>query len=373
MPTESARNPILIRRCALLTTPSHFKPDGALLVGGIFRLSGSLADQRLVRLRPDGQLDSGFRAPPLDNSNPLFALQPDGKILVGGSMATVDGVPHGPVFRLNADGSLEEDFPAAAIRGAVFALAMQVDGRILVAGDIGVQTNWPRALVRLEANGAFDAGFVSPEVRHPEYQGVIHCLAVQGDGCILIGLDASGGPGTPPGDIIARLLPDGSVDSSYQPNSVESTSGCHVGTLALQANGQILIGGYLPRKGDFPQDGIAKLNGDGAPTISNGPASQGFLPGDRTSFSVTATGTEQRKEAWFFPSGPGDGRYPLTPGLPRTFHPPSTGGHTTDPATHIAPAALPDCRHGGTRRSRDAARSRISAIRANRGRLGCRS
>ena len=283
------------------------QPDGAILIGGRFNLNHSTANQYLARLRPDGSLDNGFRVTSVsnlpDNDPPLiFALQPDGGILIGGIFSGVNGVPHTPLARLNADGSVEEGFQAPAIAGTVSALALQLDGKIVVVGALRTGTNPSLSMVRLEADGTLDPGF-NPAPTSPSGQPVNpyarRCIAIQNDGRILIGAEVNGGETfITPLDIISRLLPDGRVDSSFQPDWLPDIGPSRVAALALQTNGQILIGGSFPRDRELSPGSIARLNGDAGPAIVSGPASQLIVPGSPARLSVAATGPGPLAYQW---------------------------------------------------------------------------
>lgn len=272
------------------------QPDGAILIAGVFRFNGAAESQHLARLRPDGSLDSDFRITSLQNpfqEAPYLNLvpQPNGKILLGGGFSAVNGVLHSPLARLNPDGSLDETFQAPAITSAIVGLALQSDGRILVAGSFSNGTNSPLALLRLAADGTVDSSFNPTLAWQASVAGRLRCLKVQSDGRILVALNDPGkGPEYTPHDLIKRLLPDGSIDSSFEPNRFEAIGGSSVNTLALQANGQILVGGEFGQIPPISGTRIARLNGDAAPTISSAPVSQDGVPGGRARFSVTATG-----------------------------------------------------------------------------------
>ena len=190
-------------RVDVITTGYYFKalclqPDGKIIVGGSF-VTGDETHRSLVRLNPDGSVDSGYN--PLiedfDESSPprinRGILQPDGKLLISGSFVTVDGVSRPGLARLNADGTLDTGFVPAAGGTA----ALQQDGKILVGS--------PRApLVRLNGDGSYDSTFQS-ELTNPVYP------LIQSDGKIIASEDLFFG------EIfrVVRLNSDGSLDSSY--------------------------------------------------------------------------------------------------------------------------------------------------------------
>src|SRR2546425_416869 len=122
------------------------------------------------------------------------------------------------IGRLNADGTLDTSFngEAGVFLDDVYSLAVQADGKILVGGDfttLGGQTRY--GLGRLNANGTLDASFIPALGETPCFDGCsvsIYSLAVQADGKILVG----GGVTTLGGQShigIGRLNADGRPDT----------------------------------------------------------------------------------------------------------------------------------------------------------------
>ena len=99
----------------------------------------------------------------------------------------------------------------------------------------------------------------------PNANAAIRVVVVQPDGKILIGGDfttlaPNGGP-TVTRNYIARLNPDGTLDNAFNPNANGS-----VNTIALQADGKILVGGFFtgtistPSIGGQTRNRIARLD-----------------------------------------------------------------------------------------------------------------
>src|SRR5450432_3347497 len=94
----------------------------------------------------------------------------------------------------------------------------------------------------------------------PNANGAIRVIVVQPDGKILIGGDFTtlspngGGPVTR--NNIARLNPDGTLDTAFDPNA----TGCAVYSIAVQADGKILAGGCFTSIGGQTRNGIARLD-----------------------------------------------------------------------------------------------------------------
>jgi len=128
--------------------------------------------------------------PGADNNVRSLAVQADGKILVGGGFTTLAGqsATNIDIGRLSADGTLDPSFNlgySAHYGGAVYSLAVQADGKILVGGNFTTLGGQSRTHIgRLNADGSLDTSF-DPGAGEPFYQ--VHSLALQADGKILVG------------------------------------------------------------------------------------------------------------------------------------------------------------------------------------------
>ncbi len=110
--------------------------DGKILVGGDFFLAEGLVKPWLMRLNPDGTLDTTFNAVP-NNQVYSLTLQSDGKIFVGGAFTLMNGIAQNYFARLNADGTLDSTFVGSA-SSTVYSTAIQPDGKFVVGGNFGM-------------------------------------------------------------------------------------------------------------------------------------------------------------------------------------------------------------------------------------------
>jgi uncharacterized delta-60 repeat protein len=256
--------------------------DGKILVGGYFNTLGGQTRNYLGRLNVDGTLDSGFN-PGAGGTYPYvcsLAVQTDGKILVGGFFTTLGGQTRNHIGRLNADGTLDSGFNpgAGGTYPYVCSLAVQTDGKILVGGfftTLGGQTR--NHIGRLNADGTLDSAF------NPGADSEVYSLAVQADGKIVVGgfFTTLGGQTR---NHIGRLNADGTLDSGFNPGAGGTYP--YVYSLAVQADGKIVLGGVFWTLGGQTRKYIGRLNVDG--TLDSG-----FNPGasdEVTSLAVQADG-----------------------------------------------------------------------------------
>ena len=256
------------------------QPDGKLLIGGAF----SVPNKGIARMNPNGTVDTAFGVGVGVDTLPVWAvaLQPDGKIIIGGDFTMVNGVAALRVARLNADGTPDPTFKVglgadgAGDSKAVRVIAVQPDGKIVVGGSFTTFNALPRKyLVRLQPDGSVDPTFVGPDFTQPN-SWKVSSLALQPDGRILVGgrfffgteqLTQKSG--------IIRVLATGGLDPSFVTDRGASAFGNpgwiqEVRTIALQSNGQIVIGGDFNGFGgttllvNFKRNRLARLNANGS-------------------------------------------------------------------------------------------------------------
>jgi len=230
------------------------QPDGKILLGGglsIISTNGGAAVTRnhIARLNPDGTLDASFN-PNADGILSAIVVQADGKILVGGHFFSIGGQARRNIARLDATTGLADSFDPDA-SGKVQAIAVQADGGILVGGDflsIGGQSRY--SMARLDPTTGLADSFA------PNPQGQVHAIALQADRKILMGgnffgLNNSG----PQRDYIARLDPETGLADSFNPMANDI-----VVSIAVQADGKILAGGFFTGIGGEARSRLARLD-----------------------------------------------------------------------------------------------------------------
>jgi|GEM_PF-2020554 len=193
-------------------------PDGQIAFVGSASYLGSTSIEGLGRLTGAGVLDATFNRPAGASPLPVRAIarQPDGKFVIGGEFTSLRGVARSRIGRVENDGGIDLSFdPGAGANGSVFALAIQADGRVLVGGSFTNFGGSPR-----------------------------------------LGL--------------ARLMPDGSLDTSFLATALPSITVMEVEAIVLQPDGKVLVGGLIQTaamndlfQGGF-SSGLLRLNSDGS-------------------------------------------------------------------------------------------------------------
>lgn len=228
------------------------QPDGKVVVGGRFNRIGGIARTNLARLNANGTVDASFNPAPSEMVETL-AIQDDGKILVGGGFGTIGGATRASIARLNADGSVDSSFNPGA-DSAVYSLAVQPDGKILVGGyfdRLGGAAKY--RLGRLNADGTLDTGFNAPPGGDfPR----IYSIALQANGMFIVSGTFTSINGTIRNQI-ARLFPNGTLDTTWNPNA---GSFGYVPSVGLMDDGKCIAGGNYSNIGGQSRRNIARLS-----------------------------------------------------------------------------------------------------------------
>jgi uncharacterized delta-60 repeat protein len=210
--------------------------DNRVIIGGdLNTANGGVWYFGICRAATNGLLDTSFT--PYEATVYACYEQMDGKLVIGGTFTDAAGPPY--FRRLNPDGSLDSSF-SAAVNGHVYAMMAQPDGKLLVAGNFTTLDNQPDDYIgRINANGSVDTNF------HASASNIVYCVALQTNGQIVIGGNFTNIEGSVH-NYIARLNSDGSLDTNFNASiSYYYAAGNPVYCLAIQPNGQILVGGYF--------------------------------------------------------------------------------------------------------------------------------
>lgn len=239
--------------------------NGHAIIGGAFGSFEGAAARNVVRLLPDGTVDPSFAFAPVTASVNVLLIQPnDGKILVGGMFYQDQGAPHNHILRVHPDGTLDTGFnPGIGPDYDVNCMALQADGKIIIGGAFTNINGTTRSrIARLNANGTLDTSF-DPTAAPT---GEVYSVAVDGNGKILVGGDFSPIVGTTHSSI-ARFEPDGSLDLTFNAGTgarTGTTGSGDVNCITVLPDARILIGGYFSRYNSILRNNIAALLPDGS-------------------------------------------------------------------------------------------------------------
>lgn len=221
------------------------QPDGRILVGGEFTFkTGGKTYSNLVRFYKGGELDTTF-APNPNKVVHTLVVQEDGSILVGGAFSTIGSASCNALARLTSRGGFDSGFSAGLpANSQVQAMAMQAV--TMETGEAETTMELVTRLVVYELNSGvhrrkLDTGAVEGSVT--PVTGRLYSLVGQADGRMFFAGTSS----------LIRYAADGTVDETFNTaimGPVRGVNGHALGiggvySLAIQADGNVLAGGYF--------------------------------------------------------------------------------------------------------------------------------
>ncbi len=257
--------------------------DGTVFLGGGFSsFAGDSNGRYVVKLLPNGSLDTSFVAPYLGNGVAQIQALPDGKVMVGGPSTLSTGGTNSSYFaRLSADGSHDTTFTGGASQG-VTAFSRLQDGKWLTAGNSG-------SMRRFTAEGAVDGTWTTTA------SGVIQTINQDASGRIYIGGDFISVNGSP-SPRFAALDSNGNFDASFD---VRTGANNTILTQRARALGGRWIAGRFTQYRGKTVSRLALLNGNPIDlAITAQPRESAVEAGQTITFSVAALGTSPLTYQW---------------------------------------------------------------------------
>ncbi|TVR54152.1 MAG: hypothetical protein EA425_02450 [Puniceicoccaceae bacterium] len=236
--------------------------DGTVVIGGWFDVVGGQSRRHFARLTGTGAVfTDGFGQGSLAN-NLVNVLVPvgNGDSLVGGLFTRFNTANRGRIARVNNLGSAAGHLVQADVgaNGSVNAIAPLPDDQILIAGNFTSYAGQQRVrIARINGDGTLDTAF-NPGLGP---NATVHAIAVQPNGKIIIGGAFQTYNGVQRRRL-ARLHPNGSLDTTFDPGLGASNT---IETLALDADGNILIGGRFETFAGEPRIRVARVFGGEVP------------------------------------------------------------------------------------------------------------
>ena len=236
-----------------------YQSDGKMLVVGYFSSVNGSSASRIARLNTNGTFDNTFVVGSgFNNTTAGIAVQSDGKVIVGGSYSSYNGTSRNAIVRLNSDGSLDNSFNiGTGLNQAVRDLILQPDGKVIVVGAFtsynGTSRNY---IVRLNTDGSLDNTFNIGSGASSQ----IYSVALQADGKILIGGLFTSFNGTTAA-YLARLNTDGSLDNTF---STTTGASSEVRSISQLSDGKIFIAGTFTSYKGTSINRVARLTSTGA-------------------------------------------------------------------------------------------------------------
>ncbi|HKP05110.1 MAG TPA: delta-60 repeat domain-containing protein [Chthoniobacterales bacterium] len=236
--------------------------DGKIFFGGYFSTFGGQVRNNIAWANPDGSVDTSFAglggATEYQPNIWTLATQADGKVIMTGVFSSHDGVPHNNVLRVNPDGTVDSSFDVHTDR-STRALLIQPDGKILIAGFFGEVNGVPMPrIARLNPDGTLDPSF-NPGSGPDRYY--IRALALDAAGNIYVGGEFSAFNGAPHTGLV-KLTPTGAVDNVFSPANAGPFDLVNLVTSMTppDSSGHIVIGGSFRTYNGTNTRGIARFD-----------------------------------------------------------------------------------------------------------------
>jgi uncharacterized delta-60 repeat protein len=214
------------------------QPDDKVIVAGMFVDFNGTAAGRIIRLLPDGEIDSTWitSSGGADFDIRGMALQSDGKVLIGGIFGSYDSVTANRLVRLDSVGNIDSAFVVGAgPNNEVQGITVNTN-RVVIRGFFNEYQGAPvPSFAVLQMNGALDTSFILPIESFISVSD-FHILA--NDQLYLGGSFITYNGQTV--NRIVRLHPDGSIDTTFNTGTGFNAM---VRRLLVQDNGDILVAG----------------------------------------------------------------------------------------------------------------------------------
>ena len=250
-----------------------------IIVGGKFNNFHSQSYKKLIKLDGttadiDTTFDTITNYP--DATVRAIAVEDD-TVFIGGDFTAYQGIPMGYFTKISAENaSLDYNFNlvCSGFDATVRAIVVQPDGKIIVGGDFTQFTDSitgvtsMRGIIRLNSDGSYDSTFNNG---NGGFDLGVNTIALQPDGNILVGgtfTTYSDSAGTNTANYICRLSGDGSFDTTFNPGAggAAGTDG-QVNSIALDRFNRPLVGGgfttYTDANSANTANYIVRLDTDG--------------------------------------------------------------------------------------------------------------
>ncbi len=258
---------------------------GNAVIGGDFTAYNTTPINYLARILPSGWMDLNFAAAlgrgpqPRNGFVNATVIDSSQRIIIGGNFLAFNATPAFHVARLLPSGALDTSFATGlGFNGNVYALAVDANGNIVVGGDFtSYNTTNCNHIARLLPNGTLDTSFLPSSGTGVNFGAdqYVRAVAVDYLGNVILGGNFTTVNGTN-WNHIARLLPNGNLDTSFNPGFGADGE---VLALAVQPDNSIILGGAFQNFNLISRSSIARLTPGGV-------LDTGFAPGSGFDDSV---------------------------------------------------------------------------------------
>lgn len=212
---------------------------GKIVVGGRFQTVSGFSYNRLCRLNANGTLDTTFNiGTGFSNQVLSVVVQPDDKIIVGGFFGQFSGVSVPRLVRLYPDGSLDTTFTPPSSTSAVYANLLLPDGKIIS------QVN--NTIRRLNSDGTIDTSFAAVTIAGS--YGEVNSYDIDPSTGIIFAAGYFDTINGSPRKGLVKIFPNGTIDTSLNIGTGFGSvffSSAYV--VKRKYNGDLYVGGTYDR------------------------------------------------------------------------------------------------------------------------------
>lgn len=231
------------------------QPDGKVLIGGDFNTIGGQSRDRVARLNTDGSLDTGFIPMPDKHFDRIrvvriqpdgLFMQPNGRVLIGGDYTITGPLDANQIERLNADGSKDSSF-VRGVSNTVWALFVPPVAIVYAAGDFSF--NFLGGWVSMSSTGVPSGFQANPDSRADTFVLLHGGSGLGGGGFTTLGSSPHRGFG--------MVQPSGAAVTDYTMDIAGGQS--RVTSIVVQPDGKPLIAGSFTSVDGKPRQRMARI------------------------------------------------------------------------------------------------------------------
>ncbi|MBL0029566.1 MAG: hypothetical protein IPO95_11100 [Rhodanobacteraceae bacterium] len=229
--------------------------DGAVFVGGSFTQIAGFARDRIARVSAQtALLDTSWNAAGADGPVKTLGIAPDGSLFASGPFSTINGAAREGFARIDPLSGVVNAAWSADLDSTRFARSMVfANDAIYIGGGFTTVAGVPRTSL---AKVSIASPAVVDPVWNPLPDAEVEVLVLGADDRLFVagGFTMIDGQNR---QYVAKLstLDSGTLDSTWAP----TIPGSYVGAMALDATGNLVIGGYFQHVGTQPRQSIAAL------------------------------------------------------------------------------------------------------------------
>ena len=246
------------------TTPTSQSPLGTMLFGGDFMNYKTTPINRLLRTDINGSQNNGFISQIMSGAtlkgfnNRVNDVdeQSNGRVVVVGDFTNFNGVARNKICRLNSNGSNDSGFTIGTGFGGGVNCVRCLGTSIYVGGSFATYNSVLKPyIIKLNDNGSPDATF-TPDA---SLNGSVLAIEFNSSDQVFIGGNFNKG--------LHKLNSDGSINLTFSVNIgtgfTKTGGGMKVNAVAIDASGNIFVGGDFDNFNGEPCLNFVKLNFNG--------------------------------------------------------------------------------------------------------------